>query len=594
MSKWDKYKVGSSKSPTNRWEKYKIKREPIQSNSEVTGKAFASGALSLADIPQNILALAESMSNARAKYDPDLAFLRGDEEPITSNVFSSSPNYISSALKKGIQNLAGVDIQPRPSNSRQKLLSHAGEFAGSMGPFGFIGKGAGLLNKFKNVGKLAGMGAATGVTSSVLQEGGVNPVVADLAASVAVPFAGATLPAARNLGEKGLLKLGGLTPKNFNLDAALAAKELGIDIPPAALTDSQWAALAHQGAKKLPVVGNVYKKSFNKTDEQVIKKLKDIYNKVGPEDTPEIRDLIEKRYAKVGELLPESANHFPKNTLTENEAVKELLRRSPVPSDAEKKVFNIVDTLDKNISLNSPSYGKVNIPYDVKGLVAGKRSLNNTINWDPEVTGVKNLLKRPRKGLERDIAEYGETNPEWYKSYKKADELFGKVEGRKNLEGQLGNVVNAYEELSYPALAKAINKPKQTKALKSIVKDEKTIKELNNIGKIANAMVLHNRNVPNPSGTAITAGIGGLLYKLATNPWSTISGTGGAALGGSILMSKLGTDKRFVDLAIKHIQNPNNLPATIALNERVKKITGYSAIALNKELNQQQEVDNGL
>jgi len=39
-----------------------------------------------------------------------------------------------------------------------------------------------------------------------------------------------------------------------------------------------------------------------------------------------------------------------------------------------------------------------------------------------------------------------------------------------------------------------------------------------------------------------------------------------------------------LDLALKLAENPNNLATTTALNHRIKAITGYSAIALNKNL----------
>jgi len=44
-----------------------------------------------------------------------------------------------------------------------------------------------------------------------------------------------------------------------------------------------------------------------------------------------------------------------------------------------------------------------------------------------------------------------------------------------------------------------------------------------------------------------------------------------------------------LDLALKLAENPNNLATTTALNHRIKAITGYSAVALNKNL---QEMNN--
>jgi hypothetical protein len=92
-------------------------------------------------------------------------------------------------------------------------------------------------------------------------------------------------------------------------------------------------------------------------------------------------------------------------------------------------------------------------------------------------------------------------------------------------------------------------------------------------------MAIKSKNIPNPSGTATTGGISAAIFGLFYDPITTVK-----LLGGGYGATKLLTDKKFLDLALKLAENPNNLATTTALNHRIKEITGYSAIALNKNL----------
>ena len=62
-----------------------------------------------------------------------------------------------------------------------------------------------------------------------------------------------------------------------------------------------------------------------------------------------------------------------------------------------------------------------------------------------------------------------------------------------------------------------------------------------------------------------------------------------AALGAAgVGVTSLLTDKKFLDLALKYAQRPN-LVSVVPLNKRIKDVTGYSAVALNRELQRAQE-----
>ena len=99
-------------------------------------------------------------------------------------------------------------------------------------------------------------------------------------------------------------------------------------------------------------------------------------------------------------------------------------------------------------------------------------------------------------------------------------------------------------------------------------------------------MAVKNKNIPNPSGTATTAAVSAVIYGLASNPLKTIP-TVAAGYG----LTKLLTDKKFLDLALKYAENPNkpNLLTVTALNKLIKDRTGYTAIALQNALERENQ-----
>lgn len=599
MEKYEKYRVHTPQTASIRkYEKYRIFPAEQEGDSwaALIGKSALKGVSSIADIP---IHLAEYMANASSKgRDMEMQNLFPEDENFIPTPEINLPK--TSDIRSDIKRYTGVDLEPHPATPGQRIASNAAEFAGGfLVPGGAIkaaAKAPGLFSKFAKTSKTLAPATAIGGTSGVLQEGGVDPLIADLGTSVTMPLGGGLTKFAKHLGEKGLLKLGGLSGKNFKLDTAKAAKKLGVDLPPAALTDSPWAALAHQYSSKMPVLNNYYKRAYDLPEEQMIAKINQLYNKVGPKDTAETRKNISRLYEEKDKLLPEGAQIFPNSTLENTDLIKRRIQESLRPSDAERKVYNIVNELESNIA-PSTQYGRIKAPVPVKGLTATKRSFNDTIDFDPEVRGVRNYLKKPLKGINEDIAEYGKTNPEWYNSYKEADELFAKTARRKDLENRFKNVVTHEDKLSYPALSKVANSPENQNRLKQLAGNQENIEAIQNLGEIAKRMSTHNKSAPNPSGTAVVGAVGAFLYNLAVNPIATLGGSTAFVAGGGSLMTKLGTDKRFVDLAIKHAENPNNEAIAKALNAHIKKVTGYSVYALNKELSkssQEERMANGL
>ena len=521
---------------------------------------------------------------------------------VVAPILPESAEFMAKSASRGLEALDAM--KPKENDSLGNILYKAGEFGGATASMplptsagvnaagsAIRGGGKSLLTKFA---KDIGTGSSIGAGSGVMQEAGVDPLYADLISSVATPTAiiksksllnNFTKP--RETLAKIPMKLMGLTPKGMNIEAARAARDLGIDLPAAAVTDSKLTALADQYVGKAPIFGNKLKNKYTLAEEQTQKVLSDILDEIGPSRTPEIEGHIAGLYNKVATSLPQEAKVLPVNL---KKAIDDIKINTAILSPDEKSLLQSLETIKNEIEPASKivsQYGPIKLPlqeYDVNKLVGTKKSLNSIIKWDTDA-GVKNQLKTIQKAVSRDIEEYGKTNPEWYAAFKEVDKLYGDVARREKLENILGRKATNYatDSLSYNALAKAINDPKNSKSIKKQLTPE-TFKKIQKLGTVAKAMAIKSKNIPNPSGTATTGGISAAIFGLFYDPITTTK-----LLGGGYGATKLLTDKKFLDLALKLAENPNNLATTTALNHRIKEITGYSAIALNKNL---QEMNN--
>lgn len=521
---------------------------------------------------------------------------------VVAPILPQSAEFMAKSANKGIEALDAM--KPKDNDSLGNILYKAGEFGGATAslplPTGaslnaagsaIRGGGKSLLTKFA---KDIGTGSSIGGGSGVLQEAAVDPLVSDLISSVATPTAivksksllnNFTKP--RQTLAKIPMKLMGLTPKSMNIEAARAARDLGIDLPAAAVTDSKLTALADQYMGKAPIFGNKLKNKYTLAEEQTQKALSDIFDEIGPSRTPEIEGQIAGLYNKVATSLPEEAKVLPINL---KKAIDDIKINTAILSPDEKSLLQSLETIKNEIEPASKiisQYGPIKLPlqeYDVNKLVGTKKSLNSIIKWDTDA-GVKNQLKKIQKAISQDIEQYGKTNPEWYDAFKEADKLYGDVAKREKLENILGHKATNYatDSLSYNALAKAIYNPKNSESIRKQLTPE-TFKKIQKLGTVAKAMAVKSKNIPNPSGTATTGGISAAIFGLFYDPITTAK-----LLGGGYGASRLLTDKKFLDLALKLAENPNNLATTTALNHRIKEITGYPAIALSKNL---QEMNN--
>lgn len=112
----------------------------------------------------------------------------------------------SEDIKGGLKEYAGVNLDTEPQTPMENIVRHAGEFAGGMatpiGPLGAVTKGgvkvaqaatkylpqaAKVVSGLVGAGEKAAIGSGIGATSGVAQEMGVNPLVADIGASIGAP-----------------------------------------------------------------------------------------------------------------------------------------------------------------------------------------------------------------------------------------------------------------------------------------------------------------------------------------------------------------------------------------------------------------------
>lgn len=405
---------------------------------------------------------------------------------------------------------------------------------------------------------------------------------------MATPTSRNLLHAFKNPGQtaaKVPIKLMGLGPKKLNIEAAQAAKDLGIDLPAAALTESKLTGLADQYVGKTPFFGDRLATKYKNAEEQTKNALENIYENVGPKKTPEIESEIARLYDIRAKSLPKDAVVKPSHL---EKAIDNIKVNTAILSPDEKSLLNSLETIKNEIKPESKligKYGNLKLPlqeYSVDKLVGTKKSLNQIIKWDTD-EGIKNQLRSLQHAVAKDIETYGKTNPKWYKDFKEADDLYGKVAKRENLETKLGGSINAStDNIGYANLSKRIHTPRQLELIKKQVSPE-VFSKIEKLGTVARAMAIKNRGIPNPPGTAIIASILGTIPSFMYAPIST-----SAAIGSTAVMGQLLVDKRFVDLALKYAENPNVL-TRIPFNKRIKDITGYSPTVLNRELQREQE-----
>lgn len=563
---------------------------PAPVNYKKSAAALAKGAISgalgaIPDIASSLYNLPASAVNYANKIDPEL--FKGTDFYPMSRKRADLPLIPSTtaALEKGIDTLTGGYTET-PENI--KHLYEGTKLAGAVaGPGGIgaitskvapkvIGKALGALGSTKP-SAIAG-GATAGAAMSKLQDEGYSPTTQIAASLGAGALTGAGITSLGRLRQplSPFYAVSGLSKKRLNLKAAKAARDLGIELPASAFTDSKATMLADQLVGATPYLGNKLRDKYLKADEEVIKKLNQFYNKTGPQHTEKVSDEISKLYNKVEDLLPSSASVYAENTANAISKIEKSIKTSTLSPSEQNLLSRISDIKNKLVP-----YRGVSAPVDF--IVGTKKSLNQVINWE-EDKGIKKLLRNVQQGLLKDIEKYGEKDPVWYKAFQDADRLFEKVEKRKRLEHLLSEraINDATGDISYNALSKVIHKKKTREELKRITSPE-VFEKIDKLGEVARTMAIKSKNIPNPSGSAIATSILGLVAGIFTAPLPTISTAMGLGAGAKLL-----TSQKFLDLAIKAAENPKNISLRQKLRKNVKDLTGMSIEALNNRIHNEQ------
>jgi hypothetical protein len=602
MSKFDKYKTPknidthyASDERSSVFDKY---RSPKSIPKEVSPaldrwwgeKAALKGAMDLIDAPTNLANLGETGIKTYLNKTGNMLRKAAGKEPVTYN----NPNFFSEEnmprVSTHIKSLAkdkGIDLEPRYNNKSEQLAGELIGIATSGGLFGKLSKGAKALEGAKTAVKLD-------LGSKALQQSGLDPLYADIAINLSPNVASKAANIIKHPKEKIYYPLGrkilGLTPDKLDSKALKAARDLGIDLPAAAVTDSNLTGLADQWLQKTPVLGHKLKNKYITTQEQIKRALEDIFNKTGPSRTPEIEAQIAGLYDRAEKSLPLDAKVLPANL---KKAIDEIKINTAILSPDEKSLLQSLETIKNEIEPASKiisQYGPIKLPlqaYDVNKLVGTKKSLNSIIKWDTDA-GVKKQLKKIQKAISQDIKEYGNSNPEWYQTFKGADKLYGNVAKREKLENILGHKGTnwTFEDLKYNALAKAINDPKNFKIIKKQLTPEAN-EQVQKLGTVAKAMALKNSRIPNPSGTAITASTLGLIGGVYANPLLALSGSGVGTVGGGLIARDLLTNKKFLDSSLQNAEKQaTKLPFKQRYyNEITDNLRNNSPLILTREAN---------
>lgn len=597
----------------NFWEEFdnpqgKVTSEPSISQRIASGaKAVAAGVagaipdtLSLA---YNLPAMAQNAQVAAGNYQANpYAFDFAPAEEMTAPVplipsateaidqgidtvtggYTTTPEdqkYINEGLKTGASFLTGGGLAKTAQGGVAKL----GSMIGNTSPL-----------------QAAGAAAMGGTTSYLADQGATTgeALGGGLAAGLAVNAAPSLAKGAGGLAGRAAFSAVGLGKNKLNLEAAKAAQGLDIALPKAAASEGKAIALADQFLSKTPVASGVMNKRYSEMANKVMQELEKAYDSALPaSELAGVEDRISQLYLNSRQTLPKEAQIVPKNITSITESIKAELAKSASLSAGEKKVLSVIkDFEDKFVPM-----GIKRIPSPVEDLIASQDSLgklidwkDTTVNWGNEKKA-RGMQKRLYNAISNDLAEYGKTNPEWFNYHKEADQLFAKFSRRKELEDMLGKVENtATGEMSYNSLSKILNDEQNRARLQKITNPE-TFERLDKLSKVARAMAVKNKNVPNPSGTAVTQKTFDLISILTgasavVAPEKTIL----AVIGGSGLAHLL-TDKKTLDLAIKFAETPTNINA-VNFSKSMKQITGYTPVTALREaqkLEQGQEQTSG-
>lgn len=210
-----KKKIDLSKYKIPTPEEFKTSELEGDNDASIIGKSVLKGIGSIADLPKaaasglEAIAVSKAKRNAGGLYAPDF---QGDDVDIQDIDFISSRIPSTDDARSYLKEKTGIDLEPHPTNAKQRMITHGGEFAGSMIGTGGLGSvlkaGKAGLSVYKpvQIAKDTLTGASIGLGSGGLQEAGINPLVADIGVSILHPTSIAAIKAPYNLGRKFTVK----------------------------------------------------------------------------------------------------------------------------------------------------------------------------------------------------------------------------------------------------------------------------------------------------------------------------------------------------------------------------------------------------
>lgn len=389
-----------------------------------------------------------------------------------------------------------------------------------------------------------------GAGSGVLQEGEINPLLADLSSVALTPTLLRTpqhlsnIPKnIKNVGYKTARGLFKINKNNFNMEAADAAERLGLKLNFSELNPSGGIATVNSMVAKNPLSSDSYVLHNRNIGEKVKDIIEENLNTVGPKKTDEVEKLIDTKYTKTRELFPENAADrmiIPENSV---KALQEGFNTTSLsPSPNETAVMNyrqgILDQLAPGAFIDGKrieGYTPPIQPIDAKRILDTKISLNDNdslIRYSNPNINVRNNALKFGRGYRKDLETLGERYPDWYASFKDADKFFADVASRENFENALINGGFNYDMFNYQPgmMSRNLNSPKKFKKIKHTYKNkskatkEKLDKNLEDLGIVSDAIVKSNKSNPNPSGSATTGANLISLGSFASKPslWGSI------------------------------------------------------------------------
>lgn len=382
-------------------------------------------------------------------------------------------------------------------------------------------------------------------------------------------------------------KLLGLDKKNLKTDLLDAGDRIGVSIPASAATDSGQMEKANSFITSLPLIGNKPKQIIKDAQEQFKESFNRLADSVGEKASSELDEKISDLYTKHRKALPDNAQIKPVHTLEAiDKAIDRLKKTFIIDPDTTGKTISILEKGAKGMRLD-----KFVPPAPVDYLIGTKQNLGNMIKWDKDEKA-KNLLRNIHKTINKDIAEYGKLNPEWYAEFQKADRLFEQAAKREKIDKLFENKISKPEsgETSYNAFLKIANDPQKREILEKNFGKE-GFEKLQDFVKVADGMQSISRNVDNKSRTAYTTKAMDYIKEIGKAATAFFIGKDLAKntkrliglTGGSLYLRELLTNKEFLEIQKRFAIEPKDSLAN-QLNKIAIKVTKKPLAIIAQEM----------